>query len=320
MDTTLVWIAVLVAVVLGPVIVSHLVERLRPEPPVPDTLGWASAVPIRYLDVEGYRLRYVTTGTGPPLVLLHTLRTQLDLFQKVLPELGRHFTVFALDYPGHGYSDIPRATYAPDLFVGAVSGFLERLDITGATVAGVSIGGSIPLIMAARRNPRVARVVSINPYDYAGGTGVRRSSAVASLVFGLARIPVVGDTVMRLRNRMVENRIFDGGVRDPTAIPPALREEMFLVGTRPGHYRAFLNLIRHADGWERAREEYPRITVPVLLVYGERDWSLPAERDANLRQIPGARMETVEGGGHFLVLDAPEPVTALIIGFAGGRS
>ena len=50
--------------------------------------------------------------------------------------------------------------------------------------------------------------------------------------------------------------------------------------------------------------------VPVLVVYGERDWSTAAERDATVRAIPGARMEQVAGGGHFLPVDRPAEVVA----------
>jgi pimeloyl-ACP methyl ester carboxylesterase len=61
-------------------------------------------MPLSYLDIDGSQIRYVKAGQGPTLLLLHTLRTQLDLFEKVIPELSKHFTVHALDYPGHGYS------------------------------------------------------------------------------------------------------------------------------------------------------------------------------------------------------------------------
>src|SRR5438477_4031245 len=88
-------------------LVSHIVEALRPVPQVPNTLRWAPDFPIEYIAVGGYRLRYIKAGRGPNLVLLHTLRTQLDLFEKVVPDLAQCFTVYALDYPGHGYSDIP---------------------------------------------------------------------------------------------------------------------------------------------------------------------------------------------------------------------
>jgi hypothetical protein len=61
---------------------------------------------------DGSRLRYYTAGTGPPMVLIHTVRTQLDYFQRVIPLLWDHYTVYALDLPGMGWSDIvPGARY-----------------------------------------------------------------------------------------------------------------------------------------------------------------------------------------------------------------
>jgi hypothetical protein len=44
-------------------------------------------------------IRHIKTGRGPNLVLLHTLRTQLDIFEKLMPLLAERFTVYALDYP-----------------------------------------------------------------------------------------------------------------------------------------------------------------------------------------------------------------------------
>jgi pimeloyl-ACP methyl ester carboxylesterase len=67
--------------------------------------------------------------------------------------------------------------------------------------------------------------------------------------------------------------------------------------------------------WRRAREAYGRIQVPVLLVYGDRDWSRETERRANLRDIPGARLVVVSEGGHFLPLDRPEAVVEHIQAF-----
>ncbi len=306
----------IVVLVFGPVLVSMAVEALRPAPPTPQALAWAPEIPIRYATVNGHRLRYVKAGRGPNLVLLHTLRTQLDIFQKVIPKLIQGFTVYALDYPGHGYSDIPKVEYEPKLFVDTVVGFLDQLDIRDATLAGISIGGTIALLTAAQHNPRVTQVVAINPYDYGRGGGIRRSSPVAHLVFGLGIIPVLGDTVMRLRNRIVERPIFEGGVAEPEAIPAQLLEELYLVGTRPGHYLAFLSLLRNARQWDQAHAHYPDIKVPVLLIYGEHDWSRPNERETTLKDISGAKMHTVAGGGHFLSLDRPREVEQLITDFA----
>lgn len=66
-------------------------------------------------------------GQGPVLVLLHMLRTQLDLFHKVIPELARGFTVYAVDLPGHGYSDAPDGPYDADFFVRFVEGSSKSL-------------------------------------------------------------------------------------------------------------------------------------------------------------------------------------------------
>jgi len=310
-------IALVLVLVFGPVLVSMVVEALRPMPPVPDQLAWAPATPIQYTTVNGHQLRYIKTGQGPNLVLLHTLRTQLDIFQKVIPALAQRYTIYAMDFPGHGYSDIPQLDYEPKLFVDTVAGFLDELDIRDATLAGISIGGTIALLVAARHHPRVLKVVAINPYDYGHGDGLRRSSPLARLIAGLALVPIVGETVMRFRNRMVEDIIFKGGVAEPDVIPPPLLEEFYRVGTRPGHYRAFLNLLRNGHKWDEAHAHYRDIQVPVLLVYGANDWSRPGERETTFKAIPHARMETVAGGVHFLALDRPREVEQLITGFAG---
>jgi pimeloyl-ACP methyl ester carboxylesterase len=300
---------------VGLVAISLVVEAMRRKPVAPTALGWSPAIPILYTDVNGVRARYIKTGAGPALVLLHTLRTQLDIFQLVIPSLAREFTVYAVDYPGHGWSDIPDADYTPEFFARFVAGFLETLKLDNVLVAGVSIGASVPLLLAAERNPRIRAVVAINPYDY-GQRGIDRANAVAKVLFTLAPIPVLGETVMRLRNRMVEGKVLEGGVATPQALPQAFSEEVFVVGERPGHYRAFINLIRHMPLWRKTREVYGRVGLPVLLVYGDHDWSRVAERQANLRDIPGARLVTVANGGHFLPLDRPEAVMQHIRDFA----
>jgi pimeloyl-ACP methyl ester carboxylesterase len=309
---SLIWLA---AVGTAIVLVSFVIEAMRPIPAMPERLSWAPDIPIRYLTVNGIRLRYIHAGEGPTLVLLHTLRTQLDLFEKVIPELAKRFTVYAVDYPGHGYSDIPSAKYDAAFFADITEGFLDALDLRDVTLAGVSIGGSISLMLAARNHRRVARVVAINPYDYAKGRGMARSSFIARIVVALADIPILGETVMRMRQFPVMKSILDGGVADPDHIPPELLMEMYLLGNRRGHYRAFLSLLRNAESWETARKSYSNLKIPVLLLWGDRDWSWPDEREHDRRIVPGAEMATVENGGHFLPLDRPDAVIEHLLAF-----
>jgi pimeloyl-ACP methyl ester carboxylesterase len=317
MSSWLLTLIIVAGVCLALWLVSHIIEALRPSPETPETLRWAPEIPIQYVDVGGARLRFIKAGTGPAIVLLHTLRTQLDLFERMIPDLSKRFTVYAVDYPGHGYAHIPRARYDAAFFAEAVEGFLHKLDLRDVTLAGVSIGGVIPLIVAARRNPRVARVVSINPYDYAKGRGMARSSLFGWMTTYASLIPVLGETVMRLRSFIIMRPILLGGVADPASISEALMAEMYRVGNRPRHYGAFISLIRNAQSFELAQQDYGRVRVPVLLIFGDKDWSRPSERERTRSLIPNAVMKTVGGGGHFLPLDRPRELSALIADFAG---
>lgn len=92
---------------------------------------------------------------------------------------------------------------------------------------------------------------------------------------------------------------------------------MYAIGSRPGHYRAFISLLRNAASWEMAAQDYRRIAIPVLLVWGDQDWARPEEREHDRALIPGVEMTTLDRGGHFLPLDRPRQLTELIVRFAG---
>src|SRR5882672_1805573 len=118
-----------------------------------------------------------------------------------------------------------------------------------------------------------------------------------------------------------------GGVSSADALSPQLRKELYEVGERPGHYQGFLNLLSHERGWSEARNDYGRIRITTLLIYGEQDWAPLAQRERTRALIPGVTMKTVGDGGHFLSLDRPGELTDLIVGFVantpgpcGGRS
>ena len=141
------------------------------------------------------------------------------------------------------------------------------------------------LMAAGRKNKRIKGIVAINPYDYPG-KGPARGNFIAKLIFSIVYIPILGETFMRLRNRVLEKKIMEGGVADPAALPGAFLEEIFVVGERPGHYRSFINLIRHSASFCDAHTAYPNITVPVQVIYGEQDWAKQEERERTVSAIP----------------------------------
>src|SRR2546421_2666018 len=268
---------------------------------------------LRRASLPDCEVRYLRVGTGTPVLLLHPLRTQLDYFRPLLESLDTTLVeVIAVDLPGHGESSAPTVEYTADYFTAATEQFLEACELRDVTVVGESIGASIALALAARANPRVSRVVALNPYDYERRGGIRRSSTLANVLFTAMLWPGIGSIVARSETKGILRRVLQGGLHDPRALPDALLDELYRCGSRPGHPRAFRSLCLNWQTWIAARERYGAIELPVTLAYGEDDWSRPTERETNARAIPRARSATIADSGHFSCLDKPREIAQLI--------
>jgi pimeloyl-ACP methyl ester carboxylesterase len=284
-------------------------KQLTPAGALPDNLRSA----CREVTVAGAELRYLRAGAGRPVLFLHTLRTQLDMFGGVLERLDRDgVELVAVDLPGHGRSSAPRVDYTAGYFTGVVEQFVAQIDMHDAVLVGESIGATIALALAARRNARVSRVFAINPYDYGRWGGIRRSSPLANVLFTAILWPGIGVAVAGGETRSILRAVLAGGLYDDRVLPPELLEELYRSGSRPGHARALRSLCRAWRTFASARELYPQIDVPVTLIYGDHDWSRPTERDDNRRAIPSARLISLKRCGHFAALEHPAAIARLI--------
>jgi pimeloyl-ACP methyl ester carboxylesterase len=263
-------------------------------------------------------LRYETTGDGPPLVLLHTIRTQLEYFRTLAPALAKSYRVYALDLPGHGHSSIdPLARLDEPYFRQGVIGFIETLNLTGITLVGESIGGALALTVAAAIPQRVKRVFSINPYDYETryGDGIRRGNWFANLIIGSLQIPILGAFNAWAENKMVLGKIMGGGYHDARNLPPDLLTEFDQVAKRPGYKQAARKLLASWRSWSTARDQYRAISAPVTLIYGDSDWSRPDERERTRALLPNnTRMITLKNTGHFAAVENPSELAGVILG------
>lgn len=280
------------------------------------TAAWAGDAETDYIQLSsGRRVRYLKTGAGEPLVLLHTLRTQLDYFQRLIPLLNHRFTVYAVDLPGMGWSDIvPDTGYRePELRRDMIE-FVEQLGLTGVTLAGESMGATLALTASTSLGNRVKCVVALNPYDYP--QGVERANPLAWLIIKMMRLPAFGLVVAKMENTLILGGILGGGFADSSRLPRAFVGELMRSGKRHGYAKVEVAYLHALDSFIAARQLYRRVKVPTLLVYGDHDWSTVAERAEVASLVDGNHMVTLKNTGHFASLETPAGVADLILGKA----
>ncbi|GMO30349.1 alpha/beta fold hydrolase [Bradyrhizobium sp. TM233] len=266
---------------------------------------------------ERLSVRFHKTGSGPPLLLIHTIRTQLEYFRRLAPLLARSHTVYAIDLPGHGHSPIdPSASFNEPYFRQAVIRFIEALDLSDITLVGESIGGALALTVAASLPHRVKWVYAINPYDYETryGDGIRRGNWLANFIIGSLQIPVLGAINASLENKIVLGKIMGGGYHDPRKLPADLLAEFDKVAHRPGYKRAARKVLAGWRSWSTARDYYRQISAPVTLIYGDSDWSRPDERERTRSLIPNSQVVTLRNTGHFSAVENPSELARTILG------
>src|SRR6266700_768599 len=278
--------------------------RTESRPSSDYTRTWSPSGEIEYTKLgDGTRLRYLKAGSGPTaLILLHTVRTQLDHFQLVIPKIAHAFTIYAIDMPGMGWSDIaPGASYTEPALRGAIVEFVKTLDIKDVTLAGESMGATVSLTAATELEDRVRRVVAFNTYDYSNGVG--RANRVASIYVGSARLPAIGPVVTRMENKLGLGIVMRGGLFDRSKLPNHYLAELRRVGRRHGYPRVAREVFRNVDSMIAARALYGRVSAPVTLSYGDHDWSRIPEREANLSLLRGARPILLPETGYFAALE-----------------
>ncbi|MCV7256264.1 alpha/beta hydrolase [Mycobacterium hackensackense] len=265
---------------------------------------WTNAKGHWFVRADGSRLRYVVAGDGPPLVLMHTVRTQLDYFQRVIPLLTASYRVYAVDFPGMGWSDIqPGAHYDHADLQAAIVEFVRGLDLTDVTLAGESMGATIALTGSVELGERVTRVVASNTYDYP--QGLERANLLARVIVSSVRAPLIGPTFASLENKPIVKGIMGGGYADPSRLPAPFLDELMRVGNRPGYSRVARAVYRNLPTLIAARSTYPAITAPVTLVYSDKDWSRSADRKVTAAAIPTATVREIVNAGHFSALEKP---------------
>ncbi|WP_422122581.1 alpha/beta fold hydrolase [Planococcus sp. X10-3] len=111
-----------------------------------------------FFDNKGTRLFYEDTGEGRPLLLLHGLTSNHQMFYREMGYLKDKFRIIALDSRGHGKSDRP-ADFTLDDHIADTIALLDHLELDSVNVLGVSMGSYIAQGVAIRQPERVAKLI-----------------------------------------------------------------------------------------------------------------------------------------------------------------
>lgn len=273
-------------------------------------------VTVRVLDIGAGR-----DLSKPPVLFLHGIASASAAAFPLMKGLtGRR--VLALDWPGHGLSGefvLPTGADIRQHVIAVLRGVLAELDIETVDLVGHSLGGQFSLFFTIAKPERVRRLVLLG----APGGAFQQMRPVP--LMRVAAIPGVGKALLRLpasRRQYRRNTevMLGKGVLDRW--PGDLTEVGYLAARRPGFapsVASFFSCLATPMGVRKqvtiSLADLAAITVPVLLIWGDKDVFLsPARVAEQIGAIKNATLVTVSGG-HAPWLDEPDRCGAALAEF-----
>ena len=267
----------------------------------------------REVVADHLKLRVVESGNGPrAVILLHGMIGSAEDWETVVPLLDDRYHVFAVDRPGHGYSESPRETNNVALNARVVQHLITALDLKNVVVVGHSYGGSVALQLAAEPPAELRGVVLVAPGaypDFPAGA-LERLIAAPIVGRGLTRllIPLIGEG--QIRQQLAAALAPDGDI-----VSKDFFDKRVGLWKQPGPLRAYAE---HSLGFnadlEPLSRQYARISKPVVILQGEADASSGiGKRSVQLAsEIHGAQLRSFPATGHYLQYRHPQAVVEAV--------
>jgi pimeloyl-ACP methyl ester carboxylesterase len=274
-----------------------------------------------YHHLDGARIAYREVGTGPAIVLLHSLGLSHREWEPVVGPLSERFRVVLPDLPLHGDSeDRPRHPYTPDWLADVVAGFCREVAGPSPRIAGHDVGAEIALLMVATSRIEPARLVlmpsRLHGRDEQGPKrAMWRAATRAASLPGLDRLLAHGATVV-FRPAVGEKLT----VQTNPAARDLIRHAFSDVGGNGNRARSWAKFVRRwpTGPQHQLLDAYPTIRCPVLLLWADEDHMHPidAAQEA-LDLLPDGQLRLLVRTGFLIAYDDPVGVARELIAFCG---
>lgn len=258
-----------------------------------------------------------TPRPGSPVVLVHCYTCSMNWWDDVAPLLARDHRVIRVDLLGHGGSDKPGSGYSIPDQASAVAEALAALGVSGATVVGHSLGGTVATAIAEQSPQLASRVVII---DQAADD----SFEDLSLSQRAGTWPVIGQALSRVvqisPDSVVRSQYQQAFAPDFSISAGFENSDQVVDDLRAMNYDAFEESSEaEGDYTDEAPldERLAAIGAPLLVIFGAEDQIYDAEEAlARYATIPGVQTELIAEAGHSPNVETPEQVAELILAFA----
>jgi pimeloyl-ACP methyl ester carboxylesterase len=264
-------------------------------------------------------VRYREQGTGTPIVLIHGLLVNGNIWDRLVPLLAQQGRCIVPDLPLGSHSlpmDKGADLSAPGL-ARLIAEFMERLGLEDVTLIGNDTGGALCQLVAANHPERIGRLVltTCDAFENFPPPAVRPMVTALKLPGALVVTSLLG------RLRVVRKAAFKAM---PLTMQPIPDEQVksWVAPLADKRIRADLStVVRGLDPADTvaAAERLRNFDRPALIAWGAADRIFPfsdAERLA--ATLPNARLERIPNARAFVQLDAPERLAELIGSVADG--
>ena len=270
---------------------------------------------------DGARVAYRETGAGPGLALLHSLGLSHREWEPIVAPLSARFRVVLPDLPLHGDSeDRPRHPYTPDWLAEVMAGFCREAVGPRPLIAGHDIGAELALRAIATGRLTPSRLVVMpnrlhRRQEHPGKRATWRAVTRAAALPGMDRMlahgaklvfrPAVGERLSVQRNPAARDLV---------------RHAFADVGGNGNRARAWAKFARRwpAEPQRWLLDAYPRIDMPVLLLWADEDTEHPiAAAQEALDLLPDAQLRMLARTGFLIAYDDPVGVARELIAFLG---